>query len=313
MQAVKLSIVTTLYKSKPYIQEFVRRSVSEVQRITDDYEIVMVDDGSPDESLKVALECLAVDPRIRIIELSRNFGHHKAMMTGIENAGGDHIFLIDVDLEEPPELLGHFYTEMQRARCDVVYGFQDKRKGSWMERHLGRLAWHLIDLCMPVRVPRNHSTVRLMTAVYARSLVQHKEHKTAIGGLWVLTGFKQKGLPFAKGSRRKSSYTLRSRLTLLLDSITSFSELPLYAVFILGTAIMCISAVFGMWLVILRLLGHLLEGWASTMVSIWFLGGLAIFSIGLVGLYVSRIFIETKQRPYTIIRNIHDKTRSNIP
>jgi putative glycosyltransferase len=303
---MKLSIVTTLYKSAPYIEEFYRRISAEARKITDDYEIIMVDDGSPDNSLDIAVNILKNDSRFRVIELSRNFGHHKAIMTGIEHASGELVFLIDVDLEEPPALLMEFYLLMD-DKWDVVYGYQERRKGGWFEKYSGSVAWWFINLMFPIKIPYNHSTVRLMKRNYAQALIRHKEHKTAIGGLWVLTGFKQTGIPFVKSSRNKSGYSFRARLLMLFDSVTSFSEMPLYIIFFMGLVILCFSGVFGMHLIFRRLVGTILPGWVSVMVSVWFLGGLAIFCIGVVGLYISRIFIETKKRPYTIIRNFHKK------
>jgi putative glycosyltransferase len=302
---MKISVVTTLYKSAPYIREFVERMRSEVKKLTDDYEIILVDDGSPDDSLRVAVALLPTEPRLKIIELSRNFGHHKAIMTGLEYASGDLVFLIDVDLEEPPELMGRFVPVLRAEELDVVFGFQKSRKGALLERLGGHMAWKLVNLFLPTKIPQNHSTVRLMTRDYVAALVQHKEHKTAIGGLWVITGFKQKGIGFEKGSRGKTSYSVSRRLFALLDSITSFSELPLFLIFYTGCAVILGSIVMAVYLIVRRLNGHVLEGWVSTMVSISFFGGLAVFSIGVVGLYVSRIFIETKGRPYTIIRRIY--------
>lgn len=302
---MKISIVATLYQSAPYIAEFVRRSRSAVENLTSEYEIILVDDGSPDDSLRTALAMLPAEPRLSVIELSRNFGHHKAMMTGLEHASGDLIFLIDVDLEEPPELLESFFQTLQSEQLDVVYGFQKKRKGGLIERLTGHLAWKIINLLLPVKIPENHSTVRLMTRDYVDALLKHREHKTAIGGLWVMTGFRQKGAPFEKLSRQGTSYSFSRRLVALLDSVTSFSELPLFLVFYIGCAVILISIALAVYLIIRRINGYLLEGWASTIVTIAFFGGLTVFSIGIVGLYVSRIFIETKSRPYTIIRKIH--------
>jgi putative glycosyltransferase len=302
---MRISAVTTLYNSAPYIGEFVERVRSEVKKLTDDYEIILVDDGSSDDSLRSALTLLPTEPRLKVIELSRNFGHHKAIMTGLEHASGDLVFLIDVDLEEPPELLGQFFPTLRDEGFDVVFGLQKARKGRFIERLGGLLAWRFLNLFLPVKIPHSHSTVRLMTRDYVNALVRHKEHKTAIGGLWVMTGFKQKGVDFEKGSRGQTSYNMSRRLVALLDSITSFSELPLFIVFYIGCAVIFVSMVMGMFLIFRRLNGHLLEGWASTIVLISFFGGLAVFSIGVVGLYVSRIFIETKGRPYTLIRKIH--------
>ncbi len=302
---MKISVVTTLYNSARYIGEFVERVRTQLKKLTDDYEIILVDDGSPDDSLRSALTLLPTEPRLKVIELSRNFGHHKAIMTGLEHASGDLVFLIDVDLEEPPELLGQFFPILRDEGFDVVFGLQKARKGRLIERFGGHLAWSFLNLFLPVKIPHSHSTVRLMTRDYVNALVRHKEHKTAIGGLWVMTGFKQKGIDFEKGSRGQTSYNMSRRLVALLDSITSFSELPLFIIFYIGCAVIFASMVMGVFLIIRRLNGHLLEGWASTIVLISFFGGLAVFSIGVVGLYVSRIFIETKGRPYTLIRKIH--------
>jgi putative glycosyltransferase len=302
---MKLSVVTTLFKSAATVREFHQRISAEARKITTDYEIIMVDDGSPDDALQIALELLQTDPRLEVVELSRNFGHHKAMMTGIECATGDLSFLIDVDLEEPPELLGEFYKTYVDGQWDVVYGRQTRRKGGWLERTLGAIAWLLVRWMLPFEIPKDHSTVRLMSREYARALVRHKEHNTAIGGLWVMTGFKQTGVPFEKLSRPMPSYGFTDRLVKLLDSLTSFSERPLYAVFFVGLVILGLSGAFAVWLFIRGLSGGITPGWVSVMVSVWFLGGLGIFCIGVVGLYTSRIFLETKMRPYTIIRETY--------
>jgi len=307
---MKLSVVTTLYQSAPYIEEFVRRVSVEAKKITDDYEIVMVDDGSPDNSLITALDLRKSNSHLHVIELSRNFGHHKAMMAGLEYARGDLVFLIDVDLEEPPELLTRFHNEMNKDDWDVVYGVQKERKGGLIKKVGGRFGWWLIQLLVPVEIPHNLSTVRLMRSAYVRQLIRHKEHMTAIGGLWVLTGFRQHDLLFDKTSRGESTYSFVKRLRSLLDSVTSFSHVPLYGVFFLGLVIFFVSSLVSIALIIRRFTGYVLEGWISVMVSVWSLGGLILLCIGLVGLYISRIFIETKNRPYVVIRNIfgtHDR------
>lgn len=301
---MQLSIVTTLYKSAQFIEEFIRRSSAEAEKIAEDYEIILVDDGSPDSSLLLALEIQKNNPRIRVIELSRNFGHHKAMMTGLDYARGALVFLIDVDLEESPELLSVFHAEMERGKWDVVYGIQKERKGGAIKRLGGEVGWWVIQTLVPVKIPRNLSTVRLMKSAYVSQLIRHKEHMTAIGGLWVLTGFRQSGLLIEKEARSESAYTFLKRAAALLDSVTSFSPVPLYGVFLLGLVIFLISMVATIALVIRKFLGGVLDGWISVMVSVWGLGGLILLCIGLVGLYISRIFIETKNRPYVIVRNI---------
>jgi putative glycosyltransferase len=309
MDAPLLSIVTTIYNSAATVEEFVRRSVAAAEAITSDFEIVVVDDGSPDDSLSIVLALLTSEPRLKVVELSRNFGHHRALMTGLLNASGTCCFLIDSDLEEPPELLTEFWRTLHASDIDVVYGFQRERAGNLSRRVLGRWAWGIFQALIPYRIPRNHVTARLMKRAYVDALVRHTEQHTVIGGLWVITGFRQVGVAVARTTRAEVTYSFFHRWRSLIETITSFSELPLIGIFYLGMGISVLSAAAAIALVTLRLLGKIgLAGWASVMVSLWLIGGMLIFCVGIIGIYVSRIFIETKHRPYTIVRNIHGGT-----
>ena len=234
---MKLSIVTTLYKSAPTVEAFYRRAVAAAEKVTDDFEIVMVDDGSPDDSLPIACALAEEDGRVGVIELSRNFGHHKAMMTGLEHARGDLCFLIDSDLEEDPGLLHQFFEKLETGDLDVVYGFQSGRKGGFWQRVTGEIAYKLFEALISYRIPRNHVTVRLMRRAYVDALLRHREQQTVIGGLWVITGFKQLGVPVNKAVRDGTTYGYWRRWIVLIDSITSFSETPLVAIFYLGIVI----------------------------------------------------------------------------
>src|SRR5256885_14440017 len=142
---MKLSIVTTLYYSAPYLDEFYDRACAAAEKFTRDFEIILVNDGSPDNSLEVALSIYQKDHRVKVIDLSRNFGHHKAMMTGLAHASGELVFLIDCDLEEEPELLERFHRELIASGADVVYGVQQKRKGDLFERVSGTLFFKLFN------------------------------------------------------------------------------------------------------------------------------------------------------------------------
>jgi putative glycosyltransferase len=303
---VKLSIVTTLYKSAGTIEDFLRRAGEAARRVADTYEIVVVDDGSPDNSLELALACARADGRIKVIELSRTFGHHKALMTGLMHAEGEYCFLIDSDLEEPPELLEPFWARMQAEDVDVVYGFQDQRGGSVLRKATGAMAYWLLERLIPYKIPRNHITLRLMRRDYVQSLILHKEQQTVIGGLWVITGYRQVGVAVNKASRKGSTYRFFHRLQAMIDSVTSFSEAPLVFIFYLGLAISIVAGVFALTLVLRWLTGGVgVDGWVSVMVSLWLLGGLLIFCVGVLGIYLSKVFIETKNRPYTIVRRVH--------
>jgi len=306
---MKLSIVTTLYKSSPYIDEFYTRISKEAQKITQDYEIIFVDDGSPDDSLQKAVVLYEKDSKVKVIELSRNFGHHKAIMTGLKHAKGEFVFLIDSDLEEEPELLGNFWEELHKEKdLDVVYGVQESRKGGWFERWSGGLFWKFINFMSPIKIPSNMVTARLMTKEYNKSLIAYKESEIFIGGIWAHTGYKQKELKIKKGSRSETTYTLKRKLALFVNSVTSFSSKPLIYIFYIGLMTTLISTLFILKLVIDKLFfGLTFEGWTSLIVSVWFFGGLIILLLGIIGIYLSKIFIEVKQRPYTIVRKFYEK------
>ena len=152
-------------------------------------------------------------------------------------------------------------------------------------------------------IPVNVVTARLMTARYVKALVSHQERELCLAGLWVITGFEQVPMTVQKGSRADSSYTTRKRLSVFANAITSFSNRPLIYIFQIGVAVMALSVVAGVALLYMSLNGRIgVPGWASIMVSIWFLGGLIIFCVGVIGMYLAKIFMEIKQRPYTIVR-----------
>lgn len=307
-----LSIVSTLYRSERHLEEFHRRVTAAVRAVTSDYEIILVNDGSPDESLSVALSLFERDEHLRIIDLARNFGHHKAMMTGLQHARGDLVFLIDSDLEEEPELLTPFLETLRQSGADVVFGVQAARRGGVVERVSGWMFFKLFNFLSQTEIPANLVTVRLMTRRYVSALIAHRERETMIAGLWAITGFRQLPITVNKHARTTSTYGLAHKLAILVNSVTSFSDKPLVFIFYLGTLIVVLATLAASYLIIRRLFfGELLAGWPSLIVSVWLLGGLTLFSLGIIGIYLSKVFLETKQRPYTIIREIHERTTSD--
>lgn len=303
-----LSIVTTMYCSAPYLRDFYTRICASANKITDDYEIIFVNDGSPDESLKIAVSLYQEDPRVRVIDLSRNFGHHKAAMTGLAHAKGELIFLIDVDLQEEPELLERFYDIFKDSDADVVYGVQTKRKGSMWERATGALYWWMYNLLSSYKIPANLLTVRLMSRRYVKSLITHRESELDISGLWEITGFKQLSAKVDKQSKLGTAYTLKKKIDLMVRSITGFSNKPLIFIAALGVIILSAASLFSLYFLGVRVfIGEPPSGFMSIILSIWLLGGLTIFSLGVIAIYLSVIFIETKNRPYTIIRDTYQR------
>lgn len=312
---MKLSIIATLYKSEQYIKEFCQRvSLVAEKLVGTNYEIILVNDGSPDSSLHVAIETMETNSSVNVIDLSRNFGHHKAMMTGLAHAKGDKIFLIDSDLEEEPEWLLSFDQQMEEECCDVVYGVQVKRKGNLFERYSGKIFYRFLRLLTKEVLPENITVARLMSRRYINALLLHQEREVYIAGLWHITGFAQHAQNVTKQASSETTYTFAKKISLLVNSITSFSNLPLVAIFYLGLMIVVGSCCYITLLISQKFFWNkVLDGWTSIMASIWFLGGLIILFIGIVGMYLSKIFIEIKRRPYTIIRHVYKNKETLIP
>lgn len=304
-----ISIISTLYRSEPFIVELVERCKAAAEKLTSDYEIILVDDGSPDNSLAVATKIAANDPHVMVVELSRNFGHHRAIMEGIAHASGQRVFLLDSDLEEPPEVLLPFDQIMSEKNCDVVYGVHGQSNGSWLRRYTSKHFWRVFGFIGTTNTPSDICNVRLMNRKYIDALLLLPENDVFLGGLFYWVGFKQvPTLVERRINRSRSTYSFVARVRLAFRAILSFSDAPLRGIFWFGTIVAILSS-----LVALYFIAHWMRtpttpmGFTALIVSIWFLGGTIIACLGVLGMYLSYIFSETKSRPRTIVRKIHGR------
>jgi len=302
---MRLSVVSTLYRSAPYLREFYARAAAAARALSADVEFVFVNDGSPDDAMDVALELRREFGNVRVVDLSRNFGHHPAMMAGLEHATGDLVYLTDCDLEEPPELLPDFAARLGGA--DVVYGVQDTRRDGPAARLSARVFYRVFNLLSTDPIPENVMTVRLMTRRYVGALLRHTEADFAIAGLWARTGFRQLPVPVTKRRKPTSTYDLARKVGVFVTALTAFSSRPLHFIFYLGLVIFGVSALTAVGLVAGQVLfGWAQTGWPSLMVSVWLLGGLTIFCQGVIGIYLSKVYVEVKRRPTTIVREVFE-------
>jgi putative glycosyltransferase len=307
---MKLSIVSTLYQSSPYIDEFIRRVSVCAQQITEAYEIILVNDGSPDDSLHKALIAQRQDTHLKIVDLSRNFGHHEAGMAGLEQALGEFVFLIDSDLEENPELLLQFWSELTRKpEVDVIYGIQEQRKGGWFEQFSGYLFYIIFNKLSPIKIATNALTVRLMKKHYVDAITQYQERNLFVAGIMAHAGFNQQSLVVTKKSKQSSTYTLAKRLKLFFTSITAFSIKPLEYIFMLGSFIFLLSvAALGYYCLDALLFKNTISTVQVITLATGFIIGSLMSCTGLLGLYLAPIAIEIKQRPRVIIKKIYAST-----
>ncbi|MEO5602390.1 MAG: glycosyltransferase family 2 protein [Cyclobacteriaceae bacterium] len=306
---MKLSIVTTMYYSRDYLHEFYLKTIAAVRHLNLSYEFIFVDDGSPDDSLRVAIELLENDSNIKVIQLSKNFGHQRAIMTGLQNTTGDYVFLIDCDLEEDPGLLNIFWeTIMQHPDLDVAYGVQIKRKGGWFERISGRFFYKVLSVLSSIEYPADTLTSRIMSRNYIEAIKKFQEKELDLWGVFVLAGFKQIGIPVSKGHKGSSTYTLMKKIRRGTEIVTSFSNRPLYVTFFLGIISFFVAAVIISVIIYKKYFLQVdVEGWASILASVWLVGGMILLMLGIFGVYLSKMFLEIKNRPLTIIKNVYSK------
>jgi len=308
---MKISIVTTLYKSKIFLDQFISEiqiALKQIQCI--DYELVFVNDSSPDDSLQFLIERKKEIPQIKLIDLSRNFGHHCAIQIGLNYASGDYVFLIDNDLETSPNVLIEFYNEIKVDQTlDVVYGYQEFRKGNFLEKLTGSIFWILINKLSDTKIPHNILTERLMTKQYVESLLQLQDANVFLGGMMYWVGFKQKGLPIKKGQRKgASTYSLKKRAELMLQAITSFSGKPLEWLFYFGITISFFSFLFIIYLGLQKIIhqDEVQLGWTSIVaINVLILGVISTF-LGIIGIYIHKIFRQVQGRPNAIIKRVYE-------
>ncbi|MGP8217105.1 MAG: glycosyltransferase family 2 protein [Bacteroidia bacterium] len=302
---MKLSVITSLYRSESFVNEFYNRVLSSIKKLGLDYEIIFVNDGSPDNSEFAVAKLAVTDKNVKLVNLSRNFGQYPAMFAGMHHATGDYIYTLDCDLEEEPENLVEFYNIMQQEpQTDVVYGVVKERNGGFVRAYLGKVFFDILDVISEYRIPRNTAWLRLMKRRYLDSLLSFTEYETFPAGLLHITGFNQKPVLIEKRFKGHSSYSLSKRMGLALNAIVSFSSKPLILVGLLGMSIAAI-AFFVLLIIIIEkiLVVNYQAGWISVIFSIWFIGGLILSSIGLLGMYLSKVFNQTKHRPLYIVKS----------
>lgn len=303
-----LSIVTTAYRSQASIAEFIRRALAAAEPHFASVEVIVVDDGSPDRAADIVRELAEHDGRIVLVKLSRNFGHHKALITGLEYARGDFTFLLDSDLEEEPENLGPMLDAMRETGADVIYGVQQQRKGGWVERVSGELFYDIFGWLSEIKLPRNVSTIRLMTRRYLDSFLRFRDHNPVLVPLGLLAGFKQAEFTFTKQNISETTYSLGKRFSWLLLVIPSFTGRPLLLLFWLSLVLSLGSFLFGMFVVVRAVIGPVQDGWSSLMAAILFFFSLNALFTGMLGLYIKLILDEVKDRPRTVVQEVFRKT-----
>lgn len=306
-----LSVVSPFYNEADGLAEFIRQvcAVLESLNLTEDgeggWELILVNDGSRDNSPAIAANFAAQDHRIRIVSFSRNFGHEAASTAGLRYARGDAVVLIDADLQDPPELISEMLAKW-REGYQIVYGIRSKRQEETvLKKTTSWLFYRLLRRLADIDIPKDTGDFRLMDRRVVDALNALPEHNRFVRGLLCWTGFKSTGLPFLRAPRfaGKSSYNYFKLIKLAFDSITSFSTAPLKIATWLGITVATAAI---LWILVILwqfyfLPGYRPAGFTFLYISILLLGGVQIFLIGMVGEYLARAYEEIQHRPIYIV------------
>jgi polyisoprenyl-phosphate glycosyltransferase len=306
-----LSIVVPLFNEADNVDELLRRITSVVRGLSDPpaaYEVILVDDGSRDATLEKLLAAAHDDPHLRVISLSRNFGHQIAATAGLDAARGDAVVLMDGDLQDPPELIDDFLAKF-REGYDVVFATRRRRAGeSKFKLFTAALFYRVIRRLTNVSIPVDTGDFRLMSRRVVAALRDSRERHRFIRGLVSWVGFKQTGIAYDRAERHSgtSKYPVSKMLKFAIDGITAFSEIPLRLATWFGFVVSLFAFLVGVYEVALRIFtGYNLPGYTSTIVAILFLGGVQLITIGILGEYIGRIYDEIKGRPlYLVAENV---------
>lgn len=300
----ELSVVIPVYNEEENVGPLLERLTAVLDGLTDRWEVLFVDDGSRDRSVALIRAARDDEPRVKLIRLSRNFGHQAALNAGIDHATGEAVILMDADLQDPPEVLPDL-VQAWRDGAEVAYGIRRRREGNVVKRAGYRVFYRLYRRLADIDVPLDSGDFCLMDRVVVDALVALPESQRFLRGLRSWVGFEQVGVPYDRPERHagEPKYSFTGLIKLAVDGLLSFSAIPLRMASLLGLVTAFAGVVYIMFALASRLrTGDIPEGWTSTIAIVLVLGGVQLLMIGVLGEYLARVYAETKGRPSYIVR-----------
>jgi len=310
-----ISIVVPIYNESEVIEAFYNRLTKVISKINNyNHEVIFIDDGSKDDSYRKLVELANSNSNIEIIKFSRNFGHQTAITAGMDHALGDAVVIIDADLQDPPEVIWDFLKKWEDG-YDVVYGVRKKRDGETKMKLLTATTFYrLLRWIVKIDIPVDAGDFRLMSRRVVNYVQKLRENDRFVRGLVSWVGFKQTGVCYTRDKRYagETKYPYRKMLKFALDGITSFSTLPLKLATWLGYLASFLAFLYLASVFVQKALGGTVQGWATIMVGVLFLGGVQLICLGIIGEYIGRIFNEIKQRPLYVVEEIISKQPQKV-
>lgn len=301
---MKYSLVIPVYNEELNIKPLYKRITKVIKQLSNNYELIFINDGSTDKTEVLLKQLYKTDKKVKIINFSRNYGHQTAVTAGLNFVNGDSIAILDADLQDPPEVLPKFFKKLKDG-YDVIYAIRTKRKEGLLKRLAYSLFYRLLKLVANINIPLDTGDFCVMNRKVANIINTMPERNRFLRGLRSWVGFKQMGIEYERKSRHagQSKYPFHKLLKLALDGIFSFSYVPLQILTWLGFSFL-VFAIAGILITFYaKLFTNIFipRGFPTTIIVILFIGGLNMFSLGLIGEYIGRIYDEVKQRPQYII------------
>lgn len=301
-----LSVVIPVYNEQENLPELLSRLLKVLNTIGLSYEIVFVDDGSKDQSPSLLYQLSGQDEHLVVVELARNFGHQIAVSAGLDYVRGQGIVVMDADLQDPPEVLPQFIAKWQEG-YEVVYAIRQKRKESWLKRVAYAVFYRILHQLADIDIPLDSGDFCIMDRRVVEILNAMPERNRFVRGIRSWVGFRQTGLAYERSTRYagKSKYSFRKLLALALDGLISFSYVPLRVIAVAGFGVSAFSIALAIFYALKRILvGLNPPGFATLTVALFFLSGVQLITLGVIGEYIGRISDEVKQRPLYIVRRV---------
>jgi dolichol-phosphate mannosyltransferase len=299
------SLVIPVFNEEKLIDELVKRTIAAIETFTGNYEVIFVDDGSTDQSLTKILSWRAKNQKIKLLSLSKNFGHQAAFTAGLEHTSGRIVGMMDGDLQDPPELLPQMIASWKKG-YDVVYTVKKSRREAALKRFAFKSFYRVLHSLSAIDIPMDAGNFSLLDRRVVDVLRSMPERNRYISGMRAWAGFQQIAIPYDRGARfaGEPQMSLGRLIRLALDGIFSFSDIPLRMAIYLGLAAAVVSFAGGLFVLYAKLFtDKAIMGWASTIISITFVGGMILLTLGVIGEYISRIYEEVKRRPLYVIRD----------
>ncbi len=301
-----ISIVIPVYNEELINDQLYSRTITALEKIKGSFEVICVNDGSSDKSLEKMIEFHEIDPRFKVLDLSRNFGHQSPNLAGLSEAKGDYIGIIDGDLQDPPEVLGAFLDKLKTESLDVVYAVRKKRKESMVKRLAYWTYYRLLNMVSAESIPLDSGDFCVMTKRVKDHIVQHPEQSLFIRGIRHWVGFRQAGMEYERDSRvaGETKYSLGKLMKLAYNGIFSFSDFPIKLMGRIGVVTTVFIVVYSIYLLSKRLFwGEVPQGYTTLILAIFFFGGVQLISIRILGEYITRIYDESRKRPLFIVKD----------